>query len=114
MEEMPEFPGGTEALKEYLDKNMKYPAEAKEKGIQGRVIAQFVVDEKGKVTSPKIVRSVDPSLDAEALRLIENMPQWTPGKKTDEKGKSKAVATPVSYTHLICKVGCRELTLGTQ
>ena len=93
MEEMPEFPGGTEALKEYLDKNMKYPAEAKEKGIQGRVIAQFVVDEKGKVTSPKIVRSVDPSLDAEALRLIENMPQWTPGKKTDEKGKSKAVAT---------------------
>ena len=93
MEEMPEFPGGTEALKEYLDKNMKYPAEAKEKGIQGRVIVQFVVDEKGKVTSPKIVRSVDPSLDAEALRLIENMPQWTPGKKTDEKGKSKAVAT---------------------
>ena len=85
MEEMPEFPGGTEALKEYLDKNMKYPAEAKEKGIQGRVIVQFVVDEKGKVTSPKIVRSVDPSLDAEALRLIENMPQWTPGKKTDEK-----------------------------
>ena len=60
MEEMPEFPGGTEALKEYLDKNMKYPAEAKEKGIQGRVIVQFVVDEKGKVTSPKIVRSVDP------------------------------------------------------
>lgn len=93
MEEMPEFPGGTEALKEYLDKNMKYPAEAKEKGTQGRVIVQFVVDEKGKVTSPKIARSVDPSLDAEALRLIENMPQWTPGKKTDEKGKSKAVAT---------------------
>ena len=94
MEEMPEFPGGTEALKEYLDKNMKYPAEAKEKGTQGRVIVQFVVDEKGKVTSPKIARSVDPSLDAEALRLIENMPQWTPGKKTDEKGKSKAVELP--------------------
>ena len=48
MEEMPEFPGGTEALKEYLDKNMKYPAEAKEKGTQGRVIVQFVVDEKSK------------------------------------------------------------------
>ena len=93
MEEMPKFPGGTEALKEYLDKNMKYPAEAKEKGTQGRVIVQFVIDEKGKVTSPKIARSVDPSLDTEALRLIENMPQWTPGKKTDEKGKSKAVAT---------------------
>ena len=93
MEEMPKFPGGTEALKEYLDKNMKYPAEAKEKGTQGRVIVQFVIDEKGRVTSPKIARSVDPSLDTEALRLIENMPQWTPGKKTDEKGKSKAVAT---------------------
>ena len=89
MEEMPEFPGGTEALKEYLDKNMKYPAEAKEKGTQGRVIVQFVVDEKGKVTSPKIARSVDPSLDAEALRLIENMPQWTPARKQTRKEKAK-------------------------
>lgn len=93
MKGMPEFPGGAKALNEYLDKNMKYPAEAKEKGTQGRVIIQFVVDEKGNVNSPKIVRSVDPLLDAEALRLIENMPQWTPAKKTDEKGNSKAVTT---------------------
>lgn len=101
-EKIPEFPGGAKAIKEYLSKNMKYPAEAKEKGIQGRVIVQFVVDEKGKVTSPKVARSVEASLDSEALRLIENMPRWTPGRKLNEKGESETMATmytlPVNFS----------------
>ena len=84
VEEMPQFPGGAQALMEYLAQNIKYPAEAEKAGIQGRVILTFVVDQDGRAIEPKVVRSVDPLLDAEALRLISTMPKWVPGKQNGE------------------------------
>ena len=94
--EAPEFPGGSKAMMEYLKTNMRYPQIAKENGIQGRVILQFVVDETGKVRDPKILRGVDPALDLEAIRLVEAMPQWTPGKQ-DGKAVAVRYTVPVSF-----------------
>ena len=82
VEEMPEFPGGgMSALMSYLKDNMRYPASAKEKGTQGRVTVQFVVDKDGSIKEPKLLRSVDKDMDAEALRLISNMPKWNQGDR---------------------------------
>ncbi len=81
VEEQPEFPGGMTKLMEYLRNNIKYPQIAKENGIQGKVFVSFVVDPNGKVTRIKVVRGVDPALDAEAIRVVENMPPWKPGKQ---------------------------------
>ena len=80
-EEAPEFPGGTQALNEYIKSNKLYPQEAMDRGIEGRVIAQFVVDSMGNVCEERVVRSVDTQLDGEAIRLIRNMPRWKPGKQ---------------------------------
>ena len=77
---MPEFPGGQGELMKYLRNNIKYPAEAQKKKIEGRVIVGFVVDKKGRVVNPMVERSVHPLLDAEALRVIKRMPKWKPGK----------------------------------
>ena len=84
VEEQPVFPGGMEALMDYLRKDMKYPKEAQEKGIQGRVIVQFVVNKDGSICDAKVVKPVDPLLDAEALRAVNAMPKWTPGKQKGE------------------------------
>ena len=81
VEEMPEFPGGPKALMDYLMENVKYPKTAFDADIQGRVIAQFVVDKEGTVKDAHVVKSVDPALDAEALRVINNMPKWRPGRQ---------------------------------
>ena len=81
VEEMPEFPGGEEALHNFVSSNVKYPDEAKEKGIQGRVFVAFTISDNGKVVDAKVVRGVDPSLDKEALRVINAMPAWKPGKQ---------------------------------
>jgi len=81
VEEMPEFPGGPKALMNYLMENVKYPKTAFDADIQGRVIAQFVVDKEGTVRDAHVVKSVDPALDAEALRVINNMPKWRPGRQ---------------------------------
>ena len=94
--EAPQFPGGQKAMMEYLKTNMRYPQIAKENGIQGRVILQFVVDETGKVRDPNILRSVDPALDAEAIRLVEAMPLWTPGKQ-DGKAVAVRFTVPVLF-----------------
>ena len=91
VEEMPEFPGGMAALMQYLGKNIKYPTIAQETGIQGRVIVQFVVNRDGSIVDAKVVRSVDPYLDKEAIRVISSMPKWKPGKQ-----RNKAVR--VKYT----------------
>lgn len=88
VEQMPEYPGGMAALMEYLSKNAKYPEEARQKKIEGRVVVQMIINDQGEVKEPKIVQGVDPSLDAEALRLVSEMPRWTPGK---QKGKAIAV-----------------------
>lgn len=76
---MPEYPGGASELLKFIARNVKYPHDAQQAGIQGRVICSFVVDKEGNVTEPKVERHLDPSLDAEALRVIGKMPRWTPG-----------------------------------
>ena len=91
VEEMPVFPGGEEALRKYIAQSVKYPAIAQENGIQGRVFVAFVVNTKGEVTDVKIARGVDPNLDKEAIRVVNSMPKWSPGK---QRGK----AVKVSYT----------------
>lgn len=79
VEEMPEFPGGSTAMMEYITKNLRYPAKAHQAGIQGRVIANFIVDKDGSIYNPGIIRSVNPDLDAEAIRVLSTMPKWKPG-----------------------------------
>lgn len=91
VEEMPEFPGGSEALQKYLAQSVRYPVIAQENGIQGRVYIQFVINQNGEVTNATILRGVDPSLDREALRVVEAMPKWKPGKQRNRPVR-------VSYT----------------
>ncbi len=81
VEEMPEFPGGTAALQKYLAESVKYPVIAQENGIQGRIYVQFIINSKGEVTNATVLRGVDPSLDREALRVVQSMPNWKPGKQ---------------------------------
>ena len=91
VEEMPEFPGGMGECMKFIGKNIKYPTQAQENGIQGRVIVQMIVTKEGDIAEAKVVRSVDPLLDAEALRVINSMPKWKPGKQRGE-------AVNVKYT----------------
>jgi periplasmic protein TonB len=91
VEEMPEFPGGNEALQKFIASSIKYPVIAQENGIQGRVYVSFVVSAKGTVEAVKIARGVDPNLDKEAIRVVQSMPAWKPGK---QRGKP----VKVSYT----------------
>ena len=81
VEQMPSFPGGQGALLEYLASHVKYPVVAQENGVQGRVVVSFVVERDGSITDVRVVRSVDPSLDREAARVVSSMPRWTPGKQ---------------------------------
>lgn len=92
----PVFPGGEKAMFEYLSRNIKYPVEAQKQKIEGRVTMQFVVDEEGKITSTRIIRSVDPLLDAEAIRIITSMPNWTPGKQGG-KNVSVRYVLPIQF-----------------
>ena len=84
VEEMPQFPGGPSKLFEFLAQNVNYPTEAEKANIQGRVIATFVVEKDGSISNAKVVKSIDPSLDAEALRVINAMPNWIPGKQNNK------------------------------
>jgi periplasmic protein TonB len=81
VEEMPEFPGGIKALRAFLASAVKYPVIAQENGIQGKVYVNFVVNKDGSVSNAKVARSVDPSLDVEALRVVSTLPKWKPGKQ---------------------------------
>ncbi|NLX67251.1 MAG: energy transducer TonB [Bacteroidales bacterium] len=81
VEEQPEFPGGQAAMMKFLSDNIKYPVIAQENGIQGRVICNFVVERDGSITDVQVVRGQDPSLDREAVRVIQQMPRWKPGKQ---------------------------------
>ena len=81
VEEMPSFPGGNGALMQYLASKIKYPVVAQENGVQGRVIVSFVVERDGSISDVKVARSVDPSLDREAQRVVKSMPRWSPGKQ---------------------------------
>ncbi len=95
-EVMPEFPGGQAALLSYLSKNMRYPSIAQEMNIQGRVIVRFVVDRDGSITDPEVLRSVDPHLDREALRVISSMPKWSPGYQRGTKVRVR-YTVPVTF-----------------
>ena len=96
VEEMPQYPGGAQALLEFLNQNVQYPEEAEKAGIQGRVIATFVVEKDGSVSNARVVKSVDPLFDAEALRVINAMPKWKPGKQNGELVRVK-YTVPLSF-----------------
>ncbi len=91
VEEMPVFPGGEAALRDFMVKNITYPEQAKKDTIQGKVYVTFVVDAAGKVGDVKVVRGVHPLLDQEAVRVTGLMPVWTPGKQ-------KGIPVKVAYT----------------
>ena len=95
VEQQPEFPGGMEAYLDFMAKNIKYPAECEKNGVEGRVLVDVVIDEEGNVTEPKVKKSVDPLLDAEALRVVKMMPKWTPGMN---EGKAVKVLYTVPFT----------------
>lgn len=88
VEQIPQFPGGEAELMKYINNNIKYPPIAAENGIEGRVVVRFVVEKNGKVSDINILRSVDPSLDKEAARVIRSMPTWIPGM---QNGRNVAV-----------------------
>ena len=96
VEEMPQYPGGPQALFEFLSQNVQYPKEAAKAGIHGRVIVTFVVEKDGSICESKVVKSVDPSLDAEALRVINAMPNWKPGKQNGKEVRVK-YTVPVAF-----------------
>jgi TonB family protein len=91
VEQMPEFPDGQLALRKFIAQSIKYPVQAQEKGIQGKVFVNFVVEKDGSVGAMKIARGVDPSIDREALRVVGSLPKWKPGMQKGE-------AVRVSYT----------------
>jgi protein TonB len=90
-EQMPMFPGGDRKLMEYLKNHVQYPKECAEKNIQGRVIVNFVVERDGSITQAKVIRGIHPLLDAEALRVVNGMPKWLPGRQA-------GIVVAVKYT----------------
>ena len=96
VEQMPSFPGGQSALLQYLSSNIKYPVVAEENGVQGRVIVTFVVEKDGSITDVRVVKSVDPSLDKEAQRVVKSMPKWIPGKQNGAAVRVK-YTVPVTF-----------------
>lgn len=96
VEQMPSFPGGISGLRTYLNQNIRYPAEAQENCMQGRVVVSFVVGKDGHISDVTVLRSVDPSLDKEAIRVVRNMPRWTPGKQGGEPVRVR-YNVPVSF-----------------
>ena len=96
VEQMPSFPGGDAELMKFLHDHMKYPAVAEENGIQGRVICTFVVERDGSITDVKVIKSVDPSLDKEAIRVLKSMPKWIPGKQNGSAVRVK-YTVPVTF-----------------
>ncbi len=96
VEQMPSFPGGPSALMQYLSSNIKYPVVAEENGVQGRVVCTFVVERDGSITDVRVIRSVDPSLDKEAVRVVKGMPRWIPGKQNGSAVRVK-YTVPVTF-----------------
>lgn len=96
VEQMPIFPGGQRALLDYLSANVRYPEDCEETCVQGRVIVSFVVERDGNITEAKVVKSVYPSLDEEALRVVNGMPKWLPGKQNGESVRTK-YTIPISF-----------------
>jgi protein TonB len=97
VESMPEFPGGQQAMLEFIARNIKYPPLARESGIQGRVFVNFVVEPDGSVSNVKVIRGIGGGCDEEAVRVVQSMPKWTPGR---QRGKAVRVSfnLPVRFT----------------
>ena len=94
---MPEFPGGMEEMMQYMIQSIKYPKELQESGVSGKVFVQFVIDTEGKVGQVEVLKSLHEQLDAEAVKVISGMPDWTPGKK-DGKNVNVELVLPIAYT----------------
>ena len=81
VEQMPEYPGGMQAMIAFLQTNMKYPEDAAKQKVEGRVMVQFIVETDGSISDVHVAKQVFPSLDAEAVRVVQAMPKWTPGRE---------------------------------
>jgi protein TonB len=97
VEQMPGFPGGTQKLIKFIEENMRYPKECAEKGIYGRVIVAFVVERNGQLSNIKVVKSVHPALDKEALRIVNLMPRWIPGRQNGKTFRVKYLI-PIKFS----------------
>jgi protein TonB len=97
VEQMPEYPGGMQALFEYLSQNVKYPEDAKAQKIEGRVIATFVVETDGSISNVEVAKPAFPSLDAEAVRVLSGMSKWTPGKQNGKVVRVK-YTVPINFS----------------
>ncbi len=96
VEEMPEFPGGELALRRFISNAIKYPVIAQENGIQGKVYVSFVVGKDGHVSDARVIRGVDPSLDKEAIRVVNSLPRWKPGRQQGETVRV-SFSVPISF-----------------
>jgi TonB family protein len=96
VEHMPEFPGGMEEMMKYLSTNIRYPEAAHKAGKQGRVLVNFVVEADGTISNANVLRSVSEELDAEAIRVIQNMPKWKPGMQNGQAVRVK-YTIPISF-----------------
>ena len=96
VEQMPSFPGGTAAMMEFIKRTKVYPVSALKQNIQGRVIITFIVEKDGSLTKAKVVKSVYPALDKEALRVVKKMPKWMPGKQNGNAVRVK-YALPITF-----------------
>jgi len=97
VEKMPDYPGGISQLMKYLGDNINYPAEAKEKGVQGRVFVNFIVEADGSVSNVNVLRGIGAGCDEEAVRVVSSMPRWTPGEQDDQPVRV-SFNLPVKYT----------------
>ena len=96
VEQMPSFPGGMEALMKFISENVKYPKEAEEKGLQGRVVVRYIIEKDGSISEVEIAKSVNEYLDAEAIRVVNAMPKWIPGKQKGENVRVK-FTIPITF-----------------
>ena len=96
VEQMPEFPGGAAGMMKFIAENVKYPEEAYSKGIDGRVLVQFIIEKDGSVTNVKVIKKVNDAIDAEAVRVVKAMPKWKPGKQNGREVRVK-YTIPVSF-----------------
>lgn len=96
VEQMPEYPGGMQALFQYMADNLKYPKDAMKQQVEGRVLVQFIVETDGSISNAEVIKRVFPSLDEEATRVISAMPKWAPGKQNGKVVRVK-FTVPVSF-----------------
>jgi protein TonB len=96
VEELPEFPGGASEFMKWLTKNLHYPAQAQQRKLQGKVVAQFIVNKDGSISNIELVKRVDPSLDNEALRVLRLMPRWKAGQQNEKPCRTQ-VCIPIVF-----------------